>query len=88
MKTSKKTLEIGYNALSNVIAAYRSAKRPTEDQPYGDDLDMLIEVMRRQGSMLISMVNDASIRCDDELISMCESLIDQSSTLIIEHKGL
>ena len=83
--TSKKNLERAYDSLSNAITSFRSAKRPSDDQPYGDDLDALADVMRRRGAELIGLMNNASSRCGAELVAMCDRLTDQSAELLIAH---
>lgn len=87
MKTSKKQLERGYDALSNAIAAFRSAKRPTKDSPYGDDIAALVDLVRRRGSDLLSLMANASVRCGADLLQMCDSLTDQSADILIAHSG-
>ena len=89
MKTSNKKIELAYDSLSNALNTFKISKATQEHETNCTHpqiaLDGFCAILKQRGSELSTAIESRSKRCSDTLYNLCESLIDQSVTVLTDH---
>lgn len=88
MKTTKRDLARAYDSLSNALADFGQIRASVDNYRPGEADQALTagaDRVRARGAALIAASKNASARCGEDLLDLCENLIDKSTTVLIKY---